>query len=161
MFLRNSLLFFILLFWFWGPSSKPQEDVYAELFIPKLELREKIYFKESKWNDLNQGLYLLPTSDYLEEESSQMIVLSHSGNSRISYFKDLDKLAIHDKIVVNLDDAIYFFKIMDIYEEKKDGTIAVKKPDEMSLVLVTCTKYTNDLQTIVLAKNTGKLIKNK
>ena len=162
MFLRNSLFLSLLLFWLLGPTEKmEQESVYAELSIPKLELKENIYLKDSKYNDLNHGLYLLPESDYLFDEDSQMIVLSHSGNSSISHFKDLDQVMIHDKIVVTTTNVTYFFKVMDIYAEKKDGKIAIKKPREMSLVLVTCTKYTNDLQTVVIAKNVGKLIKNE
>ena len=77
----------------------------------------------------------------------------------ISYFKDLDLLRIQDRIVVSLKDTVYFFKVLDIYQEEKDGEIAIKKPKEMSLVLVTCTKYTDHLQTVVIAKNVGKLIK--
>lgn len=162
MFLKNSLRFSFLLLWLFCPSSKKKvdTDVYAELSIPKLQLQEPIYLKESKKNDVDQGLYLLPASDYLEREDSQMVILSHSGNASVSYFKHLDQLRIFDTITIKIKGTTYFFKVLDIYEEEKDGKIAIKKPKEMSLVLVTCTKYTNHLQTIVLAKNTGKLVKN-
>jgi len=161
MVLKSSFVLFAIVFLFWGsvPSKGAMEEVYATLSIPSLELQEPIYLKESKYNDLQYGLYLLPSADYLEGDSSQMIVLSHSGNSKISYFKDLDLLRIQDRIVVSLKETVYFFKVLDIYQEEKDGEIAIKKPKEMSLVLVTCTKYTDHLQTVVIAKNVGKLIK--
>lgn len=157
MFLKSSFQFFLLLLCLLFPSTEKiiSSNIYAELSIPKLNLKESIYLKDSKYNDVTQEFYLF----LAEEESSQMVILSHSRNEKVSYFNHLDDLQIFDEIIVTIKGTRYFFKVMDIYQEEKDGKIIIKNSNEMSLTLVICTKYTNHLQTIIIAKNTGKLIK--
>ena len=67
---------------------------------------------------------------------------------------------LYDKITIFREKVYYYFVVTDIYREKKDGQISIKKPNGLSLALVTCTKNTNDYQTVVIARNVGKLIKN-
>lgn len=161
MFLKNSFVFLFLSLFVsgFGGSVSIEKQKYATLSIPKIKLEESIFEQDSKYNRLNRGIYWFPSS-YLEEEQGQMILLSHSGNAKISLFKDLDALSIHDKITIFREKVYYYFVVTDIYREKKDGQISIKKPNGLSLALVTCTKNTNDYQTVVIARNVGKLIKN-
>lgn len=161
MFLKNSfvILFLSLFVSGFGGSATIKKQTYATLSIPKIELEEPIFEQDSKYNHLDKGIFWYPSSS-LEEEQGQMILLSHSGNAKISLFKELDALSIHDKITIFKEDVYYYFVVTDIYQEKKDGQIFIKKPSGLSLALITCTKNTNDYQTVVIARNVGKLIKN-
>ena len=93
MFLKNSFVFLFLSLFVsgFGGSVSIEKQKYATLSIPKIKLEESIFEQDSKYNRLNRGIYWFPSS-YLEEEQGQMILLSHSGNAKISLFKDLDAL---------------------------------------------------------------------
>lgn len=158
MFLRNSIfLFWLCLLFLRIPfSNEPISSVYGELSIDKIHLQETIYKIGTEQNDLKFGLYLSPDSIDLEEENSQLIIASHSGNAKTSYFKNLDQLDVQDEIQIQRGKITYFYRVIEKYYEKKDGMLAIKKPLGDSLALITCTKNKLDLQTVVLAICTGK-----
>lgn len=130
---------------------------YARLEIPKIKLKENIYDKDSKDNNLNKGLLLLKESNYLEENPSKMFIASHSGTAKISYFKNLDKIKIGDEIKIKKDNVFYLYKVTDIYEEENDGNISVKNYDQDYVALITCDKANKDKQLVVIGVSTGEL----
>lgn len=159
MFVRNS--YFIISFILALLLSKDKiNEQYATLNIPVINLEEKIYQKDSEYNSLKHGLYLLPESTNLENNNSNIIIASHSGNAKTSYFKNLNQLKINDEIKIIKENNIYIYKVIKIYNEIKDGNINIKKYNIPTLTLVTCQKGTNDLQLVISAIYTGKLEKN-
>ena len=138
-------------------SQTKAQYQYAVLEIPKIKLQETIYQKDSKYNDLKYGLYILQESN-IEEN---LIIASHSGTAKTSYFKNLDQLKLEDEIRIIKDNNIYLFKIINIYEERKDGKINVQRYNSTTLTLITCKKNTNDLHLVISAICTGKLEKNE
>lgn len=135
------------------------EEIYGTLDIPKINLEATIYNKESEYNQLKYGLYLLPESSSLDNKNSHIIIASHSGTAKISHFKNLDQLELNDEIKIIIKKEIYLFKVINIYEEEKDGIIDINKYNTKTLSLITCKKNTNDLQIIISAVYTGKLEK--
>ena len=97
------------------------------LLIDKIKLSENIPDKESNTNDVKYGLSLLNESDQFPHENGIMIIASHSGNSKISYFKYLDELVIGDDIDVYYDGITYKYKINNIYEINKTGELKINK----------------------------------
>lgn len=163
MFVKNSYFFIslvIALIFLNINQNKFNEDTYAILKIPAIKLEEKIYHKNSKFNNLNYGLYFLPESTDIEDEEANLIIASHSGNSKISYFKDLENLQINDEIKIVYKKEIYIFRIINIYLEKKDGLININRYNTKTLSLVTCKKNTPDLHYVISAIYNGKLEKN-
>ncbi len=136
------------------------EDEYATLNIANIDLKVKVYKKNSKYNKLKYGLYLHPKSTDLDNDSANIILASHSGNAKISYFKNLDKLKINDEIKINYNNETYLFRIVNIYEDKKDGDVVINRYNTKTLSLVTCKKNTSDLHLIISAIYSGKLEKN-
>ena len=86
-----------------------------------------------------------------DHENSLLAIAAHSGNGRKSFFKDLDKLSINDEIIIYYNNNEYFYKINNIYEEEKDGTIEIKKDDYSKLVLTTCNQKDKTKQIIIEA----------
>ena len=162
MFIRSNYLiiaFIVSLFLNNYRSIDINQEEYAFLNIPAIQLKEKIFSKYSKYNNLKYGLYLSPFSMEIEEEKAQIIIAAHSGNAKISYFKNLDKLKINDEIKIQTAQNIYLFRVIDIYSDKKDGNVKIKKYNTKSLSLVTCQKNTNDLHLIISAIYSGKIEK--
>ena len=158
MFVKNSYwLISIILALILSENKIKVQYQYATLEIPKIKLQETIYQKDSEYNDLKYGLYILPESNIKEN----LIIASHSGSAKISYFKNLDQLKIEDEIRIVKNNDIYLFKIIDIYEEKKDGSVNIKKYNSATLTLITCKKNTNDLHLIISTIFTGKLEKSE
>ncbi|HOB25887.1 MAG TPA: sortase [Bacilli bacterium] len=119
------------------------------LLIDKINLSENIPDKESNTNDVKYGLSLLNESDQFPHENGIMIIASHSGNSKISYFKYLDELVIGDDIDVYYDGITYKYEINNIYEINKTGKLKInKKINETKIVLITCKKNTKDRQMV-------------
>ena len=80
----------------------------------------------------------------LEESTSPinndsiMILAAHSGTGRIAYFENLDELNINDTIILIYNNKSYYYKVNDIFEEKKTGYIHIDKDEKRQLVLTTC-----------------------
>ena len=163
MFVRNSYIFISFLLSILLSNIEEQKIIkeqYAILNIPAIQLEEKIFNKNSKYNQLKNGLYLLPESTDLNSEKTNIIIASHSGNAKISYFKNLDQLKINDEIKIIKENEVYLFRVINIYEEPKDGDIIINRYNKKTITLVTCKKETSDLHLVISAIYSGELEKN-
>lgn len=121
--------------------EKEKDSIYGTLTINKINLYNKpIYNINSKNNNINKNIMLLKDKDII-------ILIAHSGVGPIAYFKDLDKLQLNDKVILNNES----YKVFNIYEEEKDGTLEIKKKDENELILTTCS-YNKGKQLIIETK---------
>ncbi len=105
------------------------------LEIPAINLQKGVYPVDSKWNKLQYGIELLP-----ESNSNTIFLASHSGTSKISYFRNLDQLQIKDQINLYTKDYIYHYHITDYLEIAKKQKFRYPKPQEPQIVLITCKK---------------------
>ncbi len=121
------------------------------LEIPVINLRKGFYNIDNKNNNVNKNIQVLAKSSMPDQENSLLAIAGHSGNGRKSFFKDLDKLSINDEIIIYYNNNEYFYKINNIYEEEKDGTIEIKKDDYSKLVLTTCNQKNKTKQIIIEA----------
>lgn len=126
--------------------------------INKIDLVKGFYDKDSKLNDLRWNIKVLKESSYPDIESGNLIIAGHSGNYSNSYFKDLYKLELGDIAIVEYNDIEYTYKITNIYTDDKDGNVEIRRNTNKScLTLITCTKDSDNLQTIYIFE----LIKKK
>lgn len=125
-------------------KNKITEKYISVLEIPKISLKVGIYNKESKLNNVNKNIYLLDESNMPNEEKGNFILAAHSGNSSISYFKNLSNLEINDIAFVYYEGVKYKYKLINYYEVKKTGKIAIVRNLEIStLTLITCKRNTD------------------
>ena len=85
------------------------------------------------------------------EENNNLILAAHSGDCPVCYFENLYKLVIGDKAYITYKNVKYQYKIVDIYEVEKDGTVAIHRNYEKNcLTLITCTRNSNTKQTVYI-----------
>lgn len=132
-------------------TSNNYEPYLAVLKIPKVNLERGFYDKGSSLNNVDYNILFHSNSDYPDKLNGNVILASHSGTSSISYFKNLYKLELGDEASINYKNTTYTYKVVNIYKEEKDGTIAIYRNKEKStLTLITCTKNDNTKQTIYI-----------
>ena len=112
------------------PNIK-RNDVLATLRIDKINLNNPIYNLSDNRNNVEENVTILDESILPDNDNSIVFIAAHSGEGKIAYFNDLDKLDIGDRIVSS------------IYEENRNGYIHVNKDDNKQLILTTCSKHKN------------------
>lgn len=121
------------------------EDYYIK--IPKINLLQPFYKKTSELNNVNKGIEQLSNCDSLS--TCTLVLASHSGNSNISYFKNLNLLTINDQVIVYFKQKEYLYILKKIIYQEKIGFITIPK-NTYDLVLTTCNKTNSNLQDIYL-----------
>ncbi len=134
-----------------------KEDYIGFLEIPKINLVKGFVSKDSKRNNVNFNLQIIKPSDYPDVDKGNFIIAAHSGNSQISYFKNLYKLEINDVINVYYKEKKYIYKVINIYTQPKTGEIAIYRDNRVTTItLVTCTKNDDTTQTIYIGELISK-----
>ena len=134
------------------PVPKEKIDYIAVLEIPKIKLKRGIVDKNSSYNNVNRNIYTLKETTMPDEEDNSHIMLaSHSGNSYISYFKNLNKLNLNDEVYFFYKNNKYVYKVIKNYEVEKTGTVKLSKKNSSDITLITCVSGTNN--QIVLVAN--------
>ena len=124
----------------------------AVLKIPKINLVRGLVEPSSYLNNVNYNLEFLDESDMPDKSNGNVIIAGHSGNSRISFFKNLYKLVIGDEIFIDYKNDTYKYQIVDIYEIEKTGTAEIiKKENTTTITLITC-KHNTNKQIIIIAE---------
>lgn len=132
-------------------TSNNYEPYLAVLKIPKVNLERGFYDKTSSLNNVDYNILFHSNSDYPDKLNGNVILASHSGTSSISYFKNLYKLELGDEASITYKNTTYSYKVVNIYKEEKDGTIAIyRNKDKSTLTLITCTKNDNTKQTVYI-----------
>lgn len=124
-------------------------DIIGTIEIKKINLKEQLYKKESKKNNIEENITILQESTYPSNENSILIIAAHSGTGKIAYFERLDELSINDEIIITYNKKKYYYNVIDIFEEKKNGYININKEKKRQLVLTTCSPTKDNIQLIV------------
>ena len=135
-------------------EEKKEEKInyIAVLKIPKIKLVRGLVDRNSYQNNIKYNVQILKDSSMPDEEKGNVILAAHSGNARISYFKNLDKLTIGDDVSIEYKAVIYNYKVVDIYLIDKTGTAEiVRNKDKNTLTLITC-KHNTNKQIVVIAE---------
>lgn len=135
-------------------EEKKEEKInyIAVLKIPKIKLVRGLVDRNSYQNNIKYNVQILKDSSMPDEDKGNVILAAHSGNARISYFRNLDKLVIGDDISIEYNSVIYNYKVVDIYLIDKTGTAEIiRNKNKSTLTLITC-KHNTDKQIIVIAE---------
>jgi len=121
------------------------------LEIPKINLKNGFYDLDSKYNNVDYNITVINGSTYPNEENNNLILAAHSGDCPVCYFENLYKLNLGDVAYLNYKNTKYSYKIVDIYEVEKDGTVAIYRDYSKNvLTLITCTRNSNTKQTVYI-----------
>lgn len=128
-------------------------DYKAVLEIPKIDLKNGLVDSTRNFSSINYAISIDKNSSY-PNEYGNFILYAHSGNSRIAFFKNLNKLDISDEVFVYYEGIKYKYKIVDKYEIQKTGKAKVVKPNNQKLItMITCISRTNK-QVVLIGEMT-------
>ena len=123
----------------------------AILKIPKIDLERGLVDPKSYLNDVKYNLEIVEGSSMPDIKNSNLIIASHSGTARISYFRNLNKLSINDEILLIYKNKTYKYKVSNKYEIEKTGTAKIiRNNNKTTITLITC-KYKTNKQIVVIA----------
>ena len=121
------------------------------LEIPKLNLKHGFYDVENVHNNVDENITVIRSSTLPDESNNNLILAAHSGDCSYCYFDNLYKLTIGDMAYIDYNNFKYSYKIVDIYEVIKNGTVAIRRDYTKSvLTLITCTRGSTTKQTVYI-----------
>lgn len=145
-------------------SNNPEINYIAVLKIPKIDLEKGLASKDSYWNNVNRNIQILSESDMPNVKNGNVILASHSGNGKVSYFRKLNKLQNDDIVSIFYNGKEYKYKMVNSYEIEKNGYAhIVRNKEKSTLTLITCKHNTNkqivvicELQEVIGGQDNGE-----
>lgn len=127
------------------PGSNYNEANYiAVLKIPKIGLERGLFSKTSSNNNVNRNIQIINESDMPDVDKGNFILAGHTGNSKVSYFRNLHKLTTNDIVSVFYGGNEYRYKVVNSYEIEKNGIAhIVRNGEKTTLTLITCKSNSN------------------
>ena len=137
---------------------KPKENNYLMILeIPKINIKKGIYEKNDKNNNVDKNIMILNQSDMPDKEKGNVILASHNGNSKASFFKHLEDLNLDDLANIYYQGIKYIYQVYKIDIVDKIGTIKVNKNSNYdNLILISCKNGTKDKQIVYMLKCIAK-----
>lgn len=120
------------------------------LTIPKLQLHLPWYSLNDEENTVSRNVQFIK-SNLPDIKNGNFILAAHSGNSNVSYFKNLQLLEIGDVIFITYQGKTYTYEMIHSYEVLKKSFNMIRPTNETTLTLITCVTRTNR-RYIVVAK---------
>lgn len=130
-------------------SNKPKEIPIARIEISNINIDNYIYDFNSNNNTVEKNVTILKSSILPNKNHSIIFLAAHSGNSKISFFNNLNKIKNNQKINFYYNNYKYIYKIIKNYEVEKDGTIEINKDSSNQLILTTCSTNNKNKQLII------------
>jgi len=132
--------------------NKIIRNKYVAVFeIPSIALKKGLVSLDDKYNNADYNIQTIESSSMPDKEKGNLILAAHSGSSSISYFKNLYKLNINDKLIIYYNGIKYTYVLSNYYDINKTGYAdIVRDKNQNTLTLVTCKRGT-DKQTIFIS----------
>ena len=141
------------------PQEEPKEPKKEELLynyigvleIPKLNLKRGFLDLNSWYNNVDYNVTVIKGSTFPDEKNNNLILAAHSGPCSYCYFDKLYKLSIGDTAYITYKGYKHSYKIVNIYEVEKDGTVAIYRDYTKNvLTLITCTRNSSTKQSVYI-----------
>ncbi len=139
-------------------KTKINKEYIGYLEIKKINLKQGMVSKNSRYNNVNYNIQLLGPSDYPDKSLGNTIIAGHSGSSYLGFFKNLYKLKLGDEATITYKGYLYTYKIVNIYNVPKVGKVkVVRDVHKTCLTLITCTYKSKTEQTVYILELTSKV----
>ena len=121
------------------------------LEIPKINIKRGFLNIKDKGNNVNKNLQVIKGSDMPNVKNGNLIIAAHSGNSYISYFKNLHKLSNDDVAYVYFNNIKYTYKVAGKYNAEKNGKVRIHRDNKKNtLTLITCSQTDKTKQIVYI-----------
>ena len=132
-------------------SNVSSYDYIAVLEIPSINLKRGLVDPSSKYNNVNYNIQIINKSTMPDVVDGNLVLAGHNGASYVSFFRNLDKLNINDKIYIYYGGYKYEYSLSKIYDTPKDGNVEVHRDNsKTTITLITCKKNTKDTQVVYI-----------
>lgn len=132
-------------------SNVSSYDYIAVLEIPSINLKRGLVDPSSKYNNVNYNIQIINKSTMPDVVNGNLVLAGHNGSSYVSFFRNLDKLNINDKIYIYYGGYKYEYSLSKIYDTPKDGNVEVHRDNsKTTITLITCKKNTKDTQVVYI-----------
>ena len=108
------------------------------LEIPKINLKYGVYDIYDERNNIDSNITILKESILPDKENSLILLAAHSGNSIVSYFKNLYNLKYNDKIHIYYEKEKYTYEVDSIYIQSKAIDFSLSEIANKKIILITC-----------------------
>lgn len=138
-------------------TNSSKVNYIAVIKIPKIGLEKGLCEKGTYCNNVNRNIQILKESDYPDKEKGNVMLAGHSGNGRVSYFRNLNKLSQDDEVSIFYNGSEYKYKVVNQYDIEKTGTAnIVRNAEKNILTLITCRHNTNK-QIVIICELVEKI----
>lgn len=127
-------------------KEEKDTQIIGTLNIKKINLSKNIYNINNPHNNVDENITIL------NDNKNLIVLAAHSGPGNIAYFNDLDKLNLNDTINLTYKNKDLIYKIINIEEQSKDGTIEINKTNTKRLILTTCSKKDKTKQLVIISE---------
>lgn len=129
----------------------PNYNYIGVLEIPKINIKRGFLNIKDKGNNVNKNLQVIKGSDMPNVKNGNLIIAAHSGNSYISYFKNLHKLSNDDVAYVYFNNIKYTYKVAGKYDAEKNGKVTIHRDNKKNtLTLITCSQTDKTKQIVYI-----------
>ena len=133
-------------------QPKKKVEYIAAIKIPKINIERGLVAPNSYLNNIQYNIAFLKGSDMPDQLNGNVMLAAHSGNARVSYFKNLDKLSVDDKVIIEYKGKSYTYAVVNIYDIPKKGKAKIiRNKNVNTLTLITCRHNTNN-QIVVICE---------
>jgi len=131
-------------------SSYREINYTAILEIPSINLKSGVVDNTKNFDSIRYAISVDNSSNY-PDKNGNFILYAHSGNSNMSFFRNLNKVNINDRINVYFNGIKYKYKIIKKYDIEKSGTASVLSSKENKYItLITCNQERKGYQVVVV-----------
>lgn len=128
----------------------------AVIEIPSISLKTGVVMSNSSYTTMNRNVSIYPSSDMPNIENGNFILFAHNGTSKVSYFRNINKLKNGNDIYIYYNNEQYTYKVIKRYDvAMTDSTPLNKMKDNTIITLITCKSGNNKYRTIIV----GELVK--
>ena len=131
-------------------SSYREINYTAILEIPSINLKSGVVDNTKNFDSIRYAISVDNSSNY-PDKNGNFILYAHSGNSNMSFFRNLNKVNINDRVNVYFNGIKYKYKIIKKYDIEKSGTASVLSSKENKYItLITCNQERKGYQVVVV-----------
>lgn len=127
------------------------------LEIPSIGVKRGFLNINDKNNVVNKNIQVIKKSDMPDIKNGNLIIAAHSGSGRVSYFKNLYKLATSDTAYIHYNGVKYTYSVVNRYEVEKTGEVVIKRNnDKTTLTLISCSQTDKTKQIVYILELVGQ-----
>jgi len=125
----------------------------AVIEVPAISLKAGIVMSDKSFKSMDRNVSIYPSSNMPDEKHGNFVLFAHSGNSRVSYFRNIDKLNKDDEIKIYYNKTEYKYKVISKHEvNENDDTPLYKMKDKTIITLITCNNTNDNYRTVVVGE---------